>query len=619
MTPRLIGCFLSCLIILVSANPANAQGRTKLKVAVTLPDIVTIVEAVGSGMVEVVPIMPHGADPHGYTITADDISKIQSAELIIFANSEFLHFEKELAENIADKRVIDWVDYQAKGAQLKSFPRFENNPHGFWLGFNNARAIAEAVAVELIEMGLVSDAVLLNLTEFTRTLNSIEKVGKDLIISTGRERSSWVAVIPGVAYTIDNLGLKVAEIVMTEGSATVSGADLIDLHHKLSTGEYAGIVCPLSMMQSKPGEIARQISTDTGAPVCYVKFLEAGKDDNFWSISAYNAGSITAAAKSAVRLRGSADATGSIIWASIVFILLIWIVMLYRRMGIFTPSVPKSKSSGGNNKKRLMEQQIQIEAENLSFTYHRPRVNALRGVSFSIRQSSFIAVMGPNGSGKSTLLMLILGLLTPDSGELRVLGHHPWQNRDLTQRSMGYVPQRDQVNERFPISVRDVVLQAVGARHLRSKNRGSVFERIEYILEMVDLVDLADQPFGTLSGGQQQRALIGRALAVDPEILLLDEPFSAVDLKSQVLIAGLLKRLTVERKVTVIAVVHNINPLVHYIDSVMLLNGELVAFGPSEDVLITRILSRAYGNDVPVVICDDGFRHPLMEDTHGKH
>jgi ABC-type Mn2+/Zn2+ transport system ATPase subunit len=184
---------------------------------------------------------------------------------------------------------------------------------------------------------------------------------------------------------------------------------------------------------------------------------------------------------------------------------------------------------------------------------------------------------------------------------------------------MGYVPQREHVNERLPLSARDVVMQGVGARQGRMLGRDEAENRLGSVLRMIDLVDIADRPFSTLSGGQQQRALIGRALALNPGILLLDEPFAAVDASSQVLIADLLKHLSVERGVTVIVVVHNINPLVHHVDSVMLLNRELIAYGPSEKVLCPEILRKAYGTDVPVVICDEGFRHPLVEDSHGGH
>jgi zinc/manganese transport system substrate-binding protein len=330
----------------------HGQEQGKLRVAVTLPDIVTIVEAVGGDLIEVVRIMPPGADPHSYTTTADDVSKIQSADLIVFANSEFLTFEGELAGNVGDVDTVDWPDYAAKGAVLKPFPGYDNNPHGFWLGFRNARAIGEGVATALIEHGLDSQAVLSNLTEFTQSLDSIDKVGRDLIASTGRERSAWVAMVPCITYTIDNLGLSVGAIVMPEGAGTASGSGLLDIHRKLNSGEYAGIVCALSEKDSKPGEIARQISFDTKAPVCYVKFLQADEGDSFWSISAYNAGAMAAAASSAVHnIYRNTNPVGSVVWVSIIFILVIWLVMLYRRMGSMAPAVRKGPPVSSRKKK----------------------------------------------------------------------------------------------------------------------------------------------------------------------------------------------------------------------------------------------------------------------------
>jgi len=331
---RVIG-LLAALSIAGLGSPATAQGLGTLKVAVTLPDLVPIVGAVGGDKVEIVGIMPAGADPHGFTLTADAVAGVESCDLIVYGNSGFLNFERELAEAMGEVDAIDWPDYERHGAILKSFPGFENNQHGFWLGFQNAKAIAAALAEALMLKGVDASIVTGNLAAFVNEIDGMEAMSRQLMQETGRERSVWVAMVPGVAYTIDNLGLGVAGFIYySEGPGFASGSDLQSMENKLRSGECAGVVCPLSMRQSKAGETAEQLSGDTGAPVCYVRFLDAQADDSYLAQAAYNAGAIAAVAAqgSAARSSGGVTASGHAAWGIIVFALLIALVMQNKRM-----------------------------------------------------------------------------------------------------------------------------------------------------------------------------------------------------------------------------------------------------------------------------------------------
>jgi ABC-type Mn2+/Zn2+ transport system ATPase subunit len=257
-----------------------------------------------------------------------------------------------------------------------------------------------------------------------------------------------------------------------------------------------------------------------------------------------------------------------------------------------------------------------LEARDLSYTYPATGVAALRGLTFSLPRGSFCAVIGPNGSGKTTLVRLVMGLLRPTAGEVSVLGLTPWQEPELAQRLLGYVPQRDSVNSAVPLSVREVVSLAAATRMGPAGGRARVRERVARALGMVDLADLGRRPYASLSGGQQQRVLIARALAVDPHVLVLDEPFAGVDAGSESSIAELLHCLTGHHGVTVFAVVHNVNPLVHFMDRALLLRGEQVAYGEAAAVLTAENLQAAYGATVPIMVCKDGYRHPVMQTTH---
>ena len=256
---------------------------------------------------------------------------------------------------------------------------------------------------------------------------------------------------------------------------------------------------------------------------------------------------------------------------------------------------------------------IVVEAVGLGYDYVSPPVCALRGVSFELRRGAFLAVMGPNGSGKSTLVRAVLGLLRPTRGSIRVAGREAWEYRREIQRIIGYVPQHDSVNQHLPMCPRDIVGLAASTRGVGRGGHGNLTARVNDALAMVGMADLAHRPFGSLSGGQQQRVLVARALVVDPHLLLMDESFAGVDVVHRNELVELLAWLSREKHVTVMAVVHNINPLAHFVDHVLLLDNRMVAFGTPGETLTPELLAEAYGAEVPVLVCDDGVLHPITD------
>ena len=255
-----------------------------------------------------------------------------------------------------------------------------------------------------------------------------------------------------------------------------------------------------------------------------------------------------------------------------------------------------------------------IVVENVEFSYDGE--NALENVSFSVNEGDFVAVMGPNGSGKTTLLKLILGLLKPKSGKIKVFNLDPWENREKIQNYMGFMPQKEHISSNFPILVKDVVLLGRAARKRFSKLTKEDEKKAKEALMAVGLENYWLKKFNELSGGQQQRVLLARALAVDPKILLLDEPFNGVDIPSQDKIIEVMDKLA-KKGVTILMVVHNINPLLHHINKVILLNRKLIAFGPPSEVLTAERMVETYGSSIPIVVCEEGYAHPLFGDTHG--
>jgi zinc transport system ATP-binding protein len=232
-----------------------------------------------------------------------------------------------------------------------------------------------------------------------------------------------------------------------------------------------------------------------------------------------------------------------------------------------------------------------IEIRDVSFAYGS--VVVLENATLAIPQGDFACVVGPNGGGKTTLLRLILGLLEPDRGEIRVLGQPP---RDARMR-IGYMPQHVILDPRFPVRVRDVVLMGRLMRGRVGPFRRPDRRRVDEALSEVGLADLATRPFSALSGGQRQRVLIARALACEPEILLLDEPTANLDPLVQDEMNDLLDELN--QRLTVVLVSHDVGFVANYVKTVVCVNRD-VSIHPAEAVTGDSIQA-LYGHGVQMV------------------
>lgn len=216
-----------------------------------------------------------------------------------------------------------------------------------------------------------------------------------------------------------------------------------------------------------------------------------------------------------------------------------------------------------------------LEFEEVSFTYQD--TPALRNATFSVEAGEFIGVIGPNGGGKTTLLKIILGFLKPTSGKVLVFGLPPSQARE----QVAYVPQTMRFDRHFPISVLELVLLG-RLSHLPwyGKYSQQDIQIAQEALEQVGLANFQQRSFGTLSSGQAQRALIARALASRPKLLLLDEPTASVDAQSESEIQQLLKSLS--GSITMLMVTHNLRTIIDDVRRVICVQGEVFSLKPAE-------------------------------------
>ncbi|PLX62838.1 metal ABC transporter ATP-binding protein [Sedimenticola selenatireducens] len=210
-----------------------------------------------------------------------------------------------------------------------------------------------------------------------------------------------------------------------------------------------------------------------------------------------------------------------------------------------------------------------VSLQDVSFSYGGPCV--LDNVSLEVGEHEFIGIVGPNAGGKSTLLKLMLGLLEPLRGKVRVLGESPERSR--TQ--IGYVPQYPQFSRDFPITVEQTVMMGrLGMSGLFGNYRRRDREVARQAMVETEVADLAARQLCTLSGGQLQRVLMARALACEPRILMLDEPTANIDMRIETEIFDLLKRFN--RHMTIIVVSHDVGFISGYVSRVACLNRTLI-------------------------------------------
>ncbi len=247
-----------------------------------------------------------------------------------------------------------------------------------------------------------------------------------------------------------------------------------------------------------------------------------------------------------------------------------------------------------------------ISIKNLSFSYQDNSV--LEDVNLDIDPGELASIVGPNGGGKTTLLKLVLGLLKPDQGVIKVFGTTPEKARSR----IGYMPQHAQLDPQFPISVLEVVL--TGRIDQCGKGLNGAFPRTaaghaEAALDEVGMVDFTEKPFNRLSGGQRQRVLIARALCSEPELLLLDEPTSNIDPRSEENLYETLARLN--RKMTILLVSHDLGFVSQFVKSVICVNHKVMIHPTSQ--INGTIIKEIYGGDFNLI------RHDHRCDYTGHH
>jgi manganese/iron transport system ATP-binding protein len=233
-----------------------------------------------------------------------------------------------------------------------------------------------------------------------------------------------------------------------------------------------------------------------------------------------------------------------------------------------------------------------ISAKELTVTYRNGHT-ALRNASFTIPRGTVTALVGVNGAGKSTLFKAIMGFVPAASGEIRLLGK-PVKNA-LRDNLVAYVPQSEEVDWAFPVLVEDVVMMGrYGHMGFLRRPSSKDHAAVKNALERVGMQEFTKRQIGELSGGQRKRVFLARALAQDGQVILLDEPFTGVDVKTEEQIVKLLRELREEGRVMLVST-HNLGSVPEFCDRTVLVKGTILAYGPTDDVFTHQNLELAFG------------------------
>jgi len=235
---------------------------------------------------------------------------------------------------------------------------------------------------------------------------------------------------------------------------------------------------------------------------------------------------------------------------------------------------------------------VGLSVQGVSVTY-RNGLTALRDANFELPPGSITALVGINGSGKSTLFKAIMGFVPVAAGRVEILGLPDAEA--LKQNLVAYVPQSEEVDWSFPVLVSDVVMMGRYG-HMNWLRRASPEDHamVTASLERVGMTDLSDRQIGELSGGQKKRVFLARALAQEGQVILLDEPFTGVDVGTEDQIVELLKELREEGRIMLIST-HNLGSVPEFCDRVVLINRRVLAYGPTAEVFTQANLEEAFG------------------------
>ncbi|WII09015.1 ABC transporter ATP-binding protein [Methanomassiliicoccales archaeon LGM-DZ1] len=259
---------------------------------------------------------------------------------------------------------------------------------------------------------------------------------------------------------------------------------------------------------------------------------------------------------------------------------------------------------------------MEIDVADLEFSYGMGK-KVLDDISFRLSDAGLICIIGPNGVGKSTLVRCMNKILKPTGGTVTVDGRDisEIRLRELAQH-MGYVPTSSE--DDFPMTVFDTILLGRTPKQAFGTSKED-YDKVYDVMEMLGIEDLAMRPFNELSAGQHQKVAIARGLVQEPEVLILDEPTANLDVKHQVVVLKMLRRLAAEKKMKVVMIVHDLNISARYADRIILMSppGIIRQIGTAEEVLTEENMAAIYGVRTKIITVEGKPHVIVLDDLEG--
>ncbi len=240
-----------------------------------------------------------------------------------------------------------------------------------------------------------------------------------------------------------------------------------------------------------------------------------------------------------------------------------------------------------------------IQLKNVDTIYEGDRLPVIKDINLEIKRGDFVSIIGPNGAGKTTILETINGLLEYTNGKGYVFGKEIKKNKNIIRKNTAYLIQNYEIDPKNPFLCKDIVMTGrvgkIGTFHKVGKKD---WKKVWHSLGIVGMIDFAKRPVGKLSGGEFQKILLARAIAQNPEIILLDEPFSNLDVTSKIQIETLLNRLHEKENLTIVMVSHDLNFISNRCNRIIVMEkGKIIRDGSKKEIMNSEIIDEIFKKD----------------------
>lgn len=526
-------------------------------------------------------IMPIGGDPHTYEPIPSDASKIADAD-IVFKNGLFLEgwLDKFLQNTPQNVVIVDLSEgiMPIQNINLHSSP----DPH-VWMNPRNGKIMAYNICKNMQKYDPKNEQIYeQNYTIYAQKLEDLYAQIVIKIQSIPDKKRLLITTHDAFRYYGNAFGLKVESAMGISTDAEV----LLEDMNRLTTLIKKNNISAIFIESTINPKFFEQLAQDNHIQIGGKLFADSIGDStstgyDYIHMLAANTDVIVNGLQYNQSLKSTKSQIIPLISAAL--FLFVWAFLwIYFKIK-------------NHHHRHLEWNNYSIEVENITVSYEKKTV--LSNINFTLESGKLYGLIGPNGAGKSTLFKSILGLLTPDTGTIKINN----SNISEIRNKIAYIPQKEEIDWTFPATVFDIVLtgRLPDKKRFESYTTQDKLKTKQAIIKM-GLGEFSNRQIGDLSGGQQQRVFIARALCQEAELLFFDEPFVGVDVITEQKIMSIIKKL-VEDKKTVIMIHHDLSKVKEYFDNIIMVNQRLIAHGKTSEVFVEANITKTYGGRLSIL------------------